>query len=151
MIAAQLSVCYPTWVMPMSPEMAKSILTTVVLVLAIAQALIGLRLRGYLKSLPLPLPRLRGWHRWEGDATLILTVIVALICVTNFGFSLYSPRVALHTALGTLAALIMLLKVVIARRFRIYLRHTLILGTLAGFGVLGTFVASALWYSLWLL
>lgn len=151
MIAAQLSVCYPTWVMPMSLLMGKSLLTTVVLVLAIAQALIGLRLRGYLKSLPLPLPRLRGWHRWEGDATLILTVIVALICVTNFGFSLYSPRVTLHTALGTLAALVMLLKVIIARRFRTYLRYTPILGTIVGLSLLGTFVASALWYFLWLL
>lgn len=137
--------------MPMSLLMGKSILTTVVLVLAIAQALIGLRLRGYLKSLPLPLLRLRSWHRWNGYATLILTVTVAAICVTNLGFNLYSPRVTLHAALGTLAVLIMLLKVIIAWRFRIYLRHTLILGTLAGFGVLGTFVASALWYFLWLL
>jgi hypothetical protein len=137
--------------MPMSLLMVKSILATVVLGLAIAQALMGLWLRGYLKSSPLPLRRLRSWHRWNGDATLILTVTVAAICVTNLGFNLYSPRVTLHTALGTLAALIMLLKVIIARRFRIYLRHTLILGTLAGFSVLGTFVASALWYFLWLL
>jgi hypothetical protein len=137
--------------MPMSLLMVKSILATVVLGLAIAQALMGLRLRGYLKSLPLPLRRLSGWHRRNGDVTLILTVIVAIICVTSLGFSLYSPRVRLHALLGTLAALIMFLKVIIARRFHTYLRHTLLLGTIAGFSVLGTFVASAVWYFLWLL
>ena len=127
----------------MSLQMGKSILTAVALVLAVGQTLMGLRLRGYLKFLPLPLWRLRGWHRWSGDATLLLTVAVAIVCVTSQGFRLYSPRATLHAVLGTLAASIMLLKVIIARRFRTYLRYTLILGAIAGFSVLGTFVASA--------
>ena len=130
----------------MSLQMGKSILTTMVLILAIAQTLMGLRLRGYLKSLPLAPRRLRGWHRWNGDATLLLTFTVATICITSYGFRLYLPRFTLHAALGTLAALVMVLKVIIARRFRAYLRYTLVLGAIAGFSVLGTFVASALWY-----
>ncbi len=136
-------------VMPMSVLMLKSILTTVVFALAIVQALVGLRLRGYLKSFPLPLRRLRSWHRWEGDVALGLAVVVAILCITSAGFRLYSLRVTSHAVLGTVAVLIMISKVVIARRFRIYLRHTLILGAIAGFSLLGTFVASALWY-LWL-
>jgi hypothetical protein len=131
--------------------MVKSILTTVVLLLAIVQALVGLRLRGYLKSPPLPVRRLRGWHRWSGDVTLVLIAVVAGMCVSNFGFDLDSPRDRLHAALGTLAALVMVLKVIIARRFRSQLRYQLIPGVIAGFSVLGTFVASALWYFLWLL
>lgn len=130
----------------MSLLMVKSILTTVTLALAIAQAATGLPQRGYLKSLPLPLGRVRGWHRWSGDAALILTLVVAIQCVISFGFSMYSPRVRLHAVLGTLAALIMLLKAIIARRFRTYLRHVLILGSVVGFSLLGTFIASALWY-----
>jgi hypothetical protein len=137
--------------MPMSLLMVKSILTTVVLLLAIVQALVGLRLRGYLKFLPLPIRRLRGWHRWNGDVTLVLIAIVAGMCVSSLGFGLYSPRERLHAALGTLAALVMILKVIIARRFRTQLRHELILGAIAGFSVLGTFIASALWYFWWLL
>jgi len=136
----------PNGVLSMSVEMIKSILTTFVLVLAIGQAIAGLRLRGYLKVLPLPARYLRPWHRWGGDATLLLTVTVAVICVTRFPFSLYSLRVPLHAALGTLAAVVMLAKVIIARRFRTHLRHTLILGLIAGLSVMGCFMGSALWY-----
>ena len=130
----------------MSLEMIKSILTTIVLVLAIGQAVAGLRLRGYLKSLPLPIRYLRSWHRWGGDATLLLTVAVALICVTQFSYSTYSLRVILHATLGALAATVMFMKVIVARRLRRYLRYTVVLGSIAGFSVLGCFTASALWY-----
>jgi hypothetical protein len=130
----------------MSLEMMKSILATLALALAIAQAIAGLRLRGHLKSLALPVRYLRPWHRWGGDATLLLTVLVALLCVTHFTFSTYALRVPLHVILGTLAIVIMLAKVIIARRFRTYLRRTLILGTIAGLSLLGAFTASALWY-----
>lgn len=127
-------------------ELVKSILTTVVVVLAVGQAIAGLRLRGYFKLLPLPVRYLRSWHRWGGDATLLLTLAVALICVTQLSYSTYSLRVILHATLGTLAATVMLMKVVVARRLRRYLRYTLVLGTIAGFSVLGCFTASAFWY-----
>jgi hypothetical protein len=126
--------------------LGKSILTTVVLGLAIIQAVTGPRLRGYLKSLPVPVRRPRAWHRWSGDAALVLTIAVATICVSSFGFELYSPRVTWHAILGTMAALVMITKLVIARRIRTHLRYTPILGVVAGFCILGTFVASALWY-----
>lgn len=130
----------------MSLLMVKSILTTVVLVLAIVQAITGARLRGFLKFLPLPMRPLRAWHRWGGDATLLLTLTVAIICAANLPFSTYSLRVPLHAALGTSAALIMSLKVIVARRFRPYVRYAPVLGTIAAISVLGCFVASALYY-----
>jgi len=40
----------------------------------------------------------------------------------------------------------MLMKVVVARRLRRYLRYTLVLGAIAGFSVVGCFVTSAFWY-----
>ena len=130
----------------MSILMLKSILTTVVVFLAIGQAVGGMRMRGRLKRLRVPVESLRVWHRLGGDAALLLTLSVAWLCVTHFPFSAYSLRVPLHAALGTLAASVMLVKVIIARRFRRRLRYATILGGLAGFSVLGSFVASALWY-----
>lgn len=134
----------------MSLEMGKSILATVVLVLALAQAISMAQIRGYLrfKLIPLPAKSLRNWHRWGGDATLLLTLLVALICLTHETYSSYAWRVPLHAALGTLAALTMSAKVIMARRFRRYLRYGPLLGATAGLAVLGTFMASALWY-LW--
>jgi hypothetical protein len=126
--------------------MIKSILATVVLALAIGQAISGARLRGYLKRLSLPAGSLRTWHRLGGDAALLLTVTIAIVCVTQSTFSAYSVRVPLHAGLGTLAAVVMFAKVIIARRFRRYLRYSLILGTVAALSVLGCFAASALWY-----
>ena len=126
--------------------MVKSILTTVVLGLSIAQAISMPQLRGSWRLLPLPPRRLRTWHRWGGDATLILTLTIAVICIIHAPFRTYPLRVPLHAAMGTLAAVVMFLKVVIARRFRRYLKHVWILGAVAGVCVLGTFAASALWY-----
>jgi hypothetical protein len=135
----------------MSVLMAKPILTTVVLLMAIAQAASVPRVRGSPQLPPRSHQRLRTWHRRGGDATLILTVAIAAICVIHAPFRTYPLRVPLHAALGTLAALVMILKVIIARRFRTQLRSVLVLGAIAGFSVLGTFIASALWYFWWLL
>jgi hypothetical protein len=81
-----------------------------------------------------------------GDAALLLTVTIAVVCVTQASFSAYSLRVPLHAALGTLAAVVMVVKAIIGRRFRRYLRYSLILGTVAALSVVGCFAASALWY-----
>ena len=126
--------------------MVKSILTMVVLALAAGQVIGGAQVRGYLKRLPLPASSLRTWHRLGGDAALLLTVTIAIVCITQSSFSAYSLRVPLHAVLGTLAAVVILAKVIIARRFRRYLRYTLILGMIAAFSVAGCFAASALWY-----
>jgi hypothetical protein len=130
----------------MSLLMLKSILTTLVVALAIEQALSGLRITGRLKRWPAPVKGLRVAHRLVGDAALLLTLSVALICVTHLPYSAYSLRVPLHAALGTLAAAILVVKVVVARRFRRYLRYARLLGGVAGLSLLGCFWASALWY-----
>jgi hypothetical protein len=130
----------------MSLLMLKSILTTVAVIMAAGQAVSGLRLRGRLKGLPLPVGALRTWHRLAGDAVLLLTLSVAFLCITHLSYSAYSLRVPLHAALGTLAAAILIVKVVIARRFRRFLRRGGIYGAAAGFSLLGCFMASALWY-----
>jgi hypothetical protein len=130
----------------MSLLMLKSILTTVAMVVAAGQAISGLRLRGRLKGLPLPVGVLRTWHRLGGDAVLLLISSVAFLCIAHFPISTYSLRVPLHAALGTLAAAVLIVKIVIARRFRRFLKHAGAYGAAGGFSLLGCFVVSALWY-----
>lgn len=124
----------------------KSLLTTLILLLAIAQTFTGLRTRGYFRRIPLPARTFRLCHRVGGDFTLALTTLVAILCIYYGGIPLSPPRVLAHTALGTLAGLSMVTKVAIARKYRRQIKHTLKIGAVAGFSHLGTFVLSALWY-----
>jgi uncharacterized membrane protein len=130
----------------MSLEMLKSIVTTIVLALALGQALGMAQVRGYVRLLPLEKKQLRVLHRRGGIAALVLSLAVAVTCVVGFGYELYSPRVKAHVVMGALAILVLLLKVAITHRFRRYLRYNTALGAAAGLLVLGTFIASALWY-----
>ena len=132
----------------MSLEMLKSIVTTVILALALMQALGMAQVRGYVRLLPVEKKQLRRFHRWGGIAVLVLTLAVAVICLSGLSYELYSLRVPLHAVMGALAILVLLLKVAITNRFRRYVRFTLALGVAAGLLILGTFVASALWYFL---
>ena len=135
----------------MSLETLKSLVTTVTLALALIQALGMLQVRGYVRLLPVKKRRLRQLHRWGGVAVLVLTGTVAVMCVSGFGYVLYSPRVKAHVTMGALAILVLLVKVAISNRFRRYLRYlrlTLVLGAAAGLFILGVFVTSALWYFL---
>ena len=130
----------------MSILLLKSILTTIVLVLAVIQALSMAQVRGYIKIMPIPPRTLRLVHRWGGDIALILALVVAVICLQTQYYAAYALHVPLHVAFGTLAILTMLIKFGIARRFRRRLRYALALGITAGLSVLGVFSASALLY-----
>jgi putative Mn2+ efflux pump MntP len=131
----------------MSPEIFKSVLATVLLALALLQALGMMQVRGHVRLLPVEGRKLRQYHRWGGIAALALALTLAAIGVFGFGVDLVSSfRVKLHVALGVLAIAVLLLKVAISRRFRHYLRFSTYLGVAATLLILGTFVASALWY-----
>jgi uncharacterized membrane protein len=130
----------------MSLEMFKAIMTTIVLALALVQALGMAQVRGWVRLLPVEKKRLRQWHREGGIVALVLTMAIAVTCVVGFGYELYSPRVKAHAMMGTLAVVALFLKVVITNRFRRYLRYNMALGMAAGLLILGTFIASALWY-----
>jgi hypothetical protein len=85
-------------------------------------------------------------HRWGGIAVLVLILAVAVICVFGERYAYYSLRVKAHAVMGVLAILVLLLKVAITHRSRRHLRFALALGAAAGLLILGTFMASALWY-----
>lgn len=130
----------------MSMEMVKSVVTSIILALALVQALGMAQVRGYVRLLPVEKKRLVQWHRLGGAATLLLALAVAAMCVFGERYAYYSPRVQAHAVMGVVAILVLLLKVAITHRFRRYLRFTLALGAAAGLLILGTFMASALWY-----
>ncbi len=130
----------------MSLEMLKAILTTLILALALVQALGMAQVRGYVRLLPVGKKQLVRLHHLGGAATLLLALAVAAMCVLGERYAYYSLRVQAHAVMGVLAILILAIKAVITNRFRRHLRHALALGTAAGLLVLGTFIASALWY-----
>jgi len=130
----------------MSILLLKSILTTILLALALVQVLSMGQVRGTIKLLPVSTRTLHTIHRWVGDIALILALAVAVLCLTSQYYSAHAIHVPLHVAFGTLAILAMLLKLAIARRFRRQLRYALALGIVAGLSVLGVFFASALLY-----
>lgn len=130
----------------MSLEMLKSVMATIVLVLALLQALGMAQVRGYVRILPFERKRLLECHHWGGVTALVLTLALAVICVFGERYAYYSLRVQAHAVMGAWVILILLLKMAITRLFRRYLRFALALGAAAGLLVLGTFVASAMWY-----
>ncbi len=130
----------------MSMEMVKSVVTSIILALALVQALGVAQVRGYVRLLPVEKKRLVQWHRLGGVATLLLALVVAAMCVFGERYAYYSPRVQAHAVMGVVAILVLLLKVAITHRSRRHLRFALALGAAAGLLILGTFMASALWY-----
>lgn len=133
----------------MSLELVKSMLTTLVAVLALVQVLGMAQVRGYVHLVPTETRQLVLLHRWGGITALALILLVAGLClfsVFGLGYALSSPRLQLHAAMGALAALLLFLKVLITNRFRRYLRFNPALGALAGLLIMGIFLSSALWY-----
>lgn len=125
--------------------LAKSVTTTVVLALAVLQALEMAQVQGKVRWLPIDSRRLRRAHRLGGVAVLGLAVLVALVCIVTEGHP--APgRVLAHAVMGGLAVAVLLTKVVITRRFRRLLRYNGLLGATAGLLLAGTFFFSAFWY-----
>ncbi len=127
-------------------EMTKSLLTTVLVALALLQALGMAQVEGKLSILPLDKSRLVRLHRLGGRATLLLAVLVATMCLAGQRYATTSLRVQAHALLGALAIVVLLAKVAVANRFRRSLRYAKPLGLAAGLLIFGTFAFSALWY-----
>lgn len=134
--------------MPMTLEMVKSAIATIILLLAIAQALEMTQVLGYVRLVPVEKRTLRRMHRRGGIAALILMSVVAAICVLEEGIYFRPLRVGIHAIAGPLAMVVLLTKIVISHRARRLLRFSKILGGLAGALILITFVASVVGYYL---
>jgi uncharacterized protein DUF6529 len=69
---------------------------------AIVQVLTGARIFGKLTGIvPVPPPRVNRIHRWSGRLAILCTLPVAFHCIFILGFQTGSPRVLIHSVLGT--------------------------------------------------
>jgi len=73
--------------------MVKSVVTSIILALALVQALGMAQVRGYVRLLPVDKKQLVRLHRLGGAATLLLALAVAAMCVFGERYAYYSPRV----------------------------------------------------------
>jgi len=131
--------------------MLKSILATLVLLMAILQAVTMTQVKGRIRLINLPSSQLRRFHKLEGDTALLLTLVTAAICVGRLSSAPQDSRVVLHALVGVAGVATILLKFAVARFFRPYLRYASYISTVLFFSILGIFVTSALWYfvTLW--
>jgi hypothetical protein len=83
------------------PLEAKVWLATGALLFALVQLFSALLMYGKLPGLSAP-PWTGVVHRWSGRAAFLLAIPVAVHCLYAIGFQTFTPRVFIHSLLGTL-------------------------------------------------
>jgi hypothetical protein len=126
--------------------MLKSILTTLVLFIAILQALSMLQVMGRIRLVNVSSPQLRLFHKGGGDVTLFLMLATAFLCLTQLTATFQEPRILLHTLFALCGLAMILLKFAMARFFRAYLHYARQIGAPLFLSIVGIFLTSALWY-----
>ncbi|MFQ5904252.1 MAG: DUF6529 family protein [Candidatus Binatia bacterium] len=126
--------------------MFKSILTILVLFIAILQALSMLQVMGRIRLVNVSSPGLRLFHKGGGDVTLLLMLATAFLCLTRLTATFQGPRVFLHALFALCGLATILLKFAIARFFRAYLRYSQQIGATLFLFIAGIFLTSALWH-----
>lgn len=90
----------------------KVVLATVILALAVYQLLLAAVAYGWLRLPFLSSPSASWTHRASGDAILVLTAVVATMCVAFYGFEEGGAHaVAACVLLGLLAAKVLIVRV----------------------------------------
>jgi hypothetical protein len=122
----------------------KAWLVTAALVLACGQLLTAARIY---ELLGFP-PKGRFYHvvhRWSGRTAIMLTLPVAYHCVFLLGFGTHSPRVLIHSLLGSALYGAVVAKVMIVRSTRFATWVLPVAGGLLFSILLGLWLTSALW------
>jgi uncharacterized protein DUF6529 len=83
-------------------------------------------------------------HRWSGRATIVLTLPVAYHCIFLLGFSANSPRVLIHSLLGSALYGAVVAKVLVVRSSRFPAWVLPVAGALLFSILLGLWLTSAL-------
>jgi len=131
--------------------MFKSIVATILLVLAVIQALEQALLYKWIPVRNLNRPLIVRLHRLGGATAVVLILLVLGACwYTWLGlhYPLSATRVVAHAVIGGLVSVILLAKVVFANWARQYLKYALPLGISAGTGLLAIFLLTALQFFL---
>ena len=123
----------------------KAWLVTAALVLGIGQLLTAARIYELLRFPPKG--RLyQVVHRWSGRTAVVLTLPVAYHCVFLLGFGTHSPRVLIHSLLGSAFYGAVVAKVLIVRSTRFAAWVLPVAGGLLFSILLGLWLTSALWF-----
>jgi Family of unknown function (DUF6529) len=125
----------------------KAWFATAAVILAIVQVSTGARIFGKLERIVrIPRPHVNRIHRWSGRVALLCTLPVAFHCIFILGFQTVTPRVLIHSILGSFVYGVVVVKIFFVHD-RAHPRWTLPLvgGTL--FAVLvALWATSAAWY-----
>ena len=123
----------------------KAWLVTASVVLACGQLLTAARIYELLRFPPTG--RIyQNVHRWSGRAAIVLTLPVAYHCVFMLGFDTYSPRVLIHSLLGSALYGAVAAKVLIVRSSQFKSWVLPVAGGLLFSILLGLWLTSALWF-----
>jgi hypothetical protein len=123
----------------------KAWLATAAVALACSQLLTAARIYQLLR---LP-PKGRFYHyvhRWSGRAAIVFTLPVAYHCVFLLGFGTHSPRVLIHSLLGSALYGAVAAKVLVVRWTRFAPWVLPVAGSLLFAVLLGLWLTSALWF-----
>ena len=123
----------------------KAWLVTAAVILACGQLLTAARIYEWLRFLPKGRLYHRV-HRWSGRAAILLTLPVAYHCVFQLGFGTDSPRVLIHSLLGSALYGAVVAKVLIVRSTRFAPWVLPVAGGLLFSILLGLWLTSALWF-----
>jgi uncharacterized protein DUF6529 len=120
-------------------------LVTAAVVLACGQLLTALRIYELLRFPPKG-RFYHSVHRWSGRAAILLTLPVAYHCMFLLGFGSDSPRVLIHSLLGSALYGAVVVKVLMVRSSRFATWVLPVAGGLLFSILLGLWLTSALWF-----
>jgi hypothetical protein len=123
----------------------KAWLVTAALVLACGQVLTAARIYELLRFPPKG-RFYHSVHRWSGLAAILFTLPVAYHCVFLLGFGTHSPRVLIHSLLGSALYGAVVVKVLTVRSTRFAPWVLPVAGGLLFSILLGLWLTSALWF-----
>lgn len=125
----------------------KSILATVLLVIACAQVLLIAMALGKIGSFSTDTRRrLVMAHRFEGSVAFLVALWVAYNCVFNIATKSGAPRVVIHALTGTVVLGLFMGKITISRGIRRFYTRLPLLGASLFAAITVLWVTSAGWY-----
>ncbi len=119
---------------------------TVAMIAVILQGLLALQLYGKATLFPVRTATLRTWHRRQGDALLVLFVLIAYHCVTRTVVNWRDWRPVVHAVSAVLAIAAVILKVLMVQAFPRSLRYVTPIGLTLFLAALGATGTTVVWY-----
>ena len=101
---ASVNSTYTDWITSVfsSTIAGKAWFATAAVILALVQVSTGARIFGKLERIVrIPRPHVNRVHRWSGRLAILCTLPVAFHCIFILGFQTVTPRVLIHSILGS--------------------------------------------------